>query len=337
MIKTAIVGATGYTGLELIRILSSHPYTKLISLTAKLNKPQVYIDDEFPVLKGQTHLLCTNISSGPLTKNADVVFLAVPHTISLGLAPRFLKLGVKVIDLSADFRIQNINVYKKWYDTAHTQPGLLKKAVYGLPELYKTKIKKAGLLANPGCYPTSIILGIVPVLKNISQSHIRISSVTGSSGAGRKASLPLLFSECINNLRPYKVLNHQHQPEIEQELSKAAKKKIKISFVPNIGPLERGIISVIFLKLRKNYFTKEIINIYKSFYKNSAFVKILPEGIYPEVKNVIYSNYCHIGIKAEGKELIVITAIDNLRKGAAGQAVQNMNIMFGLPEDTGLK
>lgn len=337
MIRTAIVGATGYTGLELVKILSSHPQVKLTSLTAKLDKPRVYIDEEFSVLKGKVHLLCTNFSSQKLPKNIDVVFLAVPHTVSLGLAPKFIKKGIKVIDLSADFRLEDPLLYQKWYKAPHTQPKLLKEAVYGLPELYKGKIKKACLIANPGCYPTGIILGIAPILKNIAQAPIHINAVTGSSGAGRKASLPLLLSECINNIRPYKVLNHQHQPEIEQELSKTRGKSVQISFVPNLGPLERGILTTIFMELKDSAATNKIINIYKRFYKKAPFVEVLQEGDYPELKNVLHTNYCHIGIKAARKELIVITVIDNLGKGAAGQAVQNMNLMFDLPEETGLK
>lgn len=337
MIKTAVIGATGYTGLELVKILVNHPKVKITSLTAKLDKPKVYIDDEFPVLKGATHLLCSNFSSEKLPKNIDVVFLAVPHTVSLHLAPKFLNLGIKVIDLSADFRLKDPLLYQKWYKTPHTQQKLLKKAVYGLPELYREKIKKTYLLANPGCYPTGIILGIAPIIKNISRFPVHINAITGTSGAGRKASLPLILSECINNIRPYKVLNHQHQPEIEQELSNIAGKKVQISFVPNLAPLERGILSAIFIELKNSYSTSKLIKIYKKFYKASSFVKVMPSGIYPELKNVLHTNYCHIGIKAEKKELIIITAIDNLGKGAAGQAVQNMNLMFSLPEETGLK
>ena len=337
MIKTAIVGATGYTGLELVKILSNHPKVKITSLTAKLDKSKIYIDDEFPVLKGTVHLPCFDFSSEKLPKNIDVVFLAVPHTVSLHLAPKFLNLGIKVIDLSADFRLNDPLLYQKWYKTPHIQQKLLKKAVYGLPELYREKIKKTHLLANPGCYPTGIILGIAPIIKNISHFPIHVHAITGTSGAGRKASLSLLFSECANNIYPYKVLNHQHQPEIEQELSNIAGTKVQISFVPNLAPLERGILSTIFIELKNSRSTSKLVNIYKKFYKKSSFVKVVPSGTYPELKNVLHTNYCHIGIKAERKQLIIITAIDNLGKGAAAQAVQNMNLMFNLPEETGLK
>lgn len=337
MIKTAVIGATGYTGLELVKILSSHPKTKLTSLSAKLDKPQVYIDDEFPELKGKVHIKCTNFLYNKIPKDVNVAFLAVPHTVSLGLVHKFINNGIKVIDLSADFRIKDALLYQKWYKTKHTQLDLLKKAVYGLPELYKNKIKKTDLVANPGCYPTSIILGIAPIATKIALFPIYINSTTGSSGAGRKPSISLLLSECINNIKPYKVLNHQHQPEIEQELSNLCGKPAKISFVPNLAPLERGIITTIFIKLKNSSTTNKIINIYKKYYAKSPFVSVLGEGVYPELKNVLHTNNCHIGIKSNKNELVVITAIDNLGKGAAAQAVQNMNIMFNLPETMGLK
>lgn len=336
MIKVSIIGATGYTGGELVRILVNHPEVKLVSLYAKLDKPQIYIDDEFPPLKGKTHLLCHNFSPEKSPLDVDLVFLAVPHTVSIDLAPRFLEKGIRVIDLSADFRLQDPLLYQKWYGKKHTQTGLLKDAVYGLPELYASRIKKAGLIANPGCFPTSVILGLAPIIKE-AQGTIYIDSKTGTSGAGKKAALGLIFSECANNIRPYKVLNHQHQPEIEQELNSIAGRKINICFVPELIPLDRGILTTIFIRLKKNISTTSIVEVYKKFYKNAPFVEIFDSGLFPELKNVIHTNSCHIGMKAGGRDLVVITAIDNLLKGAAGQAVQNMNLMFGLPEEMALK
>lgn len=336
MIKVSIIGATGYTGGELVTILLKHPEVKLVSLYAKLDKPSIFIDDEFPALKGKTHLACSNFSTEKLPKDVNLVFLAVPHTVSIELAPKFLQEKIKVIDLSADFRLKDPLLYQKWYVKKHTQINLLKEAIYGLPELFSSSIKKARLIANPGCFPTSIILGLAPIIKN-SQGTIYIDSKTGTSGAGKKAALGLIFSECVNNIRPYKVLNHQHQPEIEQELSFFAKRKINICFVPELVPLDRGIITTIFVKMKKTISTPDVINIYKKFYKNAPFVEILDSGIFPELKNVTYTNSCHIGLKSLGKELIIITAIDNLIKGAAGQAVQNMNLMFGFPEETALR
>lgn len=336
MIKVSIIGATGYTGGELVRLLIDHPHVKLVSLYAKLDKPQVYIDDEFPFLRCKTHLPCYNFSPEKQTDSVDIVFLAVPHTAAISLVPEFLKHGIKVIDLSADFRLKDPVLYAKWYGKKHTQTALLKEAVYGLPEIYSANIRKARLIANPGCFPTSILLGLAPVI-NKAQGTIYVDSKTGTSGAGKKASIGLLFSECANNVRPYKVLNHQHLPEIEQELGLIAKRKINICFIPELTPLDRGMLTTIFVKLKKPVTTAGVINIYKKFYKNAPFVDILDEGYFPEIKNTVYTNLCRIGIKAVGRDLAVITAIDNLLKGAAGQAVQNMNIMFGLPEETALQ
>lgn len=336
MVKISIIGATGYTGGELVKILTSHPEVKLVSLFAKLDKPQVYIDDEFPTLKGKTHMPCFDFLPEKSPEDIDLVFLAVPHTVSIELAPIFLKKGIRVIDLSADFRLKDPLLYSKWYGKKHTEPNLLKTAIYGLPELNSQRIKNAKLVANPGCFPTSVILGLAPIIKD-TQGTIYIDSKTGTSGAGKKPALGLIFSECTNNIRPYKVLNHQHQPEIEQELSSLAKRRIKICFVPELSPLDRGILTTIFARLKKSITTTTAIDIYKKFYMNAPFVEVLDEGVFPELKNVIHTNSCHIGIKTTGRNLIVITAIDNLLKGAAGQAVQNMNLMFNIPEEMGLR
>jgi N-acetyl-gamma-glutamyl-phosphate reductase len=336
MIKVSVIGATGYTGGELIKILLNHPEIKLVSLFAKLEKPEVRIDDEFPSLKGKTDAVCHNFTPDKLPTDVDIVFLAVPHTVAIEMAPLFLEKNIKVIDLSADFRLKDHKLYEKWYGKTHTNPSLLKDAIYGSPELYRDKIKSAKLLANPGCFPTSIILGISPILNSV-EGTLFIDSKTGTSGAGKKAALGLIFSECTNNIRPYKVLNHQHTPEIEQILSDVAGKKINICFVPELAPLDRGIITSIFVKLKTSASTKDVLNVYNKFYKDAPFVQVLPEDTFPELKNVIYTNMCHIGVKSTGNELLVISAIDNLVKGAAGQAVQNMNIMFGIKEDMGLK
>lgn len=336
MIKVSVIGATGYTGGELVKLLLNHPQVKIVSLFAKLDKLEVRIDEEFPSLKGTTDMVCRDYAPNKLPTNVDIVFLAVPHTVAIEMAPLFLAKNIKVIDLSADFRLHDPLLYQKWYGKVHTNPALLKEAVYGSPELYLAKIKKAKLIANPGCFPTSIILGTAPIIKD-SEGTIFIDSKTGTSGAGKKAALGLIFSECTNNIRPYKVLNHQHTPEIEQILSNVAEKSINICFVPELAPMDRGIITTIFLKLKKFISTKEAIALYKKFYKNAPFVQVLPEETFPELKNVVNTNSCHIGIKSSGNELVIISAIDNLLKGAAGQAVQNMNIMFGLPEETALR
>ena len=335
MINVCIVGATGYTGGELVKILIKHPKVKISSLYAKLDKQPVYIDDEFPSLKGKTHLPCYNFNPAKIPAGAEVAFLAVPHTVAMDLAPLFIQKRIKVIDLSADFRLRDTRVYQNWYHKKHNQPHLLKQAVYGLPELNSSRIRKANLIANPGCFPTGTILGVVPVIGNTTGS-ILVNATTGTSGAGKKASLALLFSECSDNMRPYKVFQHQHQPEIEQELSAVAGKKITVRFVPALAPLTRGILTTIFMKLNKTITPSNIIKQYRKFYRKSPFVTVLPYGSFPQLKDILKTNNCHIGLKMAGKDLVVVTAIDNLQKGAAGQAVENMNIMFGLPREMGL-
>jgi N-acetyl-gamma-glutamyl-phosphate reductase len=335
MKKVSIIGATGYTGGELVKILLDHPKVELASLFAKIDKPSIPIDEEFPRLKGKTNMVCRNFEMKDIPLDVDLVFLAVPHTVAIDLAPLFLDKKIKVIDLSADFRLQDPAVYQKWYGKTHTRPDLLKEAVYGLPELFRDNVKGAQLIANPGCFPTSILLGMAPVVKE-TEGTIYIDSKTGTSGAGKKAAIGIIFSECTNNIRPYKVLNHQHRPEIEQELGILAGKNVNTCFVPELSPIDRGILTTMFMRLKKPVPTADILAKYNELYKNSPFVHVLPEGTFPELKNVIYSNTCHIGVKSVGEDLLVITAIDNLVKGAAGQAVQNMNIMFGFPEETAL-
>ncbi|MCK4859072.1 MAG: N-acetyl-gamma-glutamyl-phosphate reductase [Candidatus Omnitrophica bacterium] len=334
MLKTAIVGATGYTGCELVKILSRHSQVELTSLTAVLEKPQRF-NQLFPQYV-HVDLICGNLNIEEVAQNCDLVFLALPHTVSLEIASQFLKLGKKVIDLSADYRLP-AEIYEKWYKTKHSHPELLKKAVYGLPELYKEKIKEAELIANPGCYPTSVILALAPLFKQgmVKNNSLIIDSKTGVSGAGRKADINLHFSEVIANIKAYKVNSHQHIPEIEQELSKLADKRIDMIFTPHLIPVDRGILSTIYLSLNKEISQKEIFNLYKDFYSQSPFVKIL-KNFLPQTKDVIFSNYCQLGMKMVKEKIIVISAIDNLVKGAAGQAVQNMNIMCGFEETEGL-
>jgi N-acetyl-gamma-glutamyl-phosphate reductase len=336
MLKVSIVGATGYTGGELLKILTGHPKVSIDSLFRKQEKPGTKIDEEFPFLKRKINLSCQSFSEEKIPNHINIVFLSVPHTAAMEIAPLFLKKGIKVIDLSADFRLKDPLLYEKWYAKKHSNPEYLKKAVYGLPELFSPSIIKAKFIANPGCFPTSIILGAAPIIKNINGT-LCIDSKTGTSGAGKKAATELIFSEITNNIRPYRVLAHQHTPEIEQILSISAGKKTSINFVPELCPIDRGILSTMFLRLKKSISTQEVIAMYKNFYKKAPFVEIMPEGTFPELKNVIHTNMCHIGLKSTGKELVIISVIDNLVKGAAGQAVQNMNLMFGLPEEMGLR
>ncbi len=342
MIKVGIAGATGYTGIELIRILLDHPEAKITKLAAKMDGKPQKISNIFPSLKGRIDLVCTDLDISDMAKESDLIFLALPHKVSLKFVPQFIKLGKKVIDLSADFRFDDLKLYEEWY-TSHTEESkeLNSQAVYGLPELYKEKIKKANLIANPGCYPTSVILGVVPLLVNklVETENIIADSLSAASGAGRAPSMSAHYPECNENVKAYSIATHRHTPEIEQELSKLAKKEIKISFTPHLLPMNRGILSTIYLNLVKKTKEEEIIKLYQNFYKNEPFVRVLEKGIFPETRNVQDSNYCDIGIKIDERtnRVIIISAIDNLVKGASGQAVQNMNIMYGFKETLGLE
>ncbi len=337
MLKVAVVGATGYAGCELIKILLRHPKIKITSLSAKVEKPEP-IANIFPIFKGQIDLICDELDVKAISKAADFIFLALPHKVSMEVAPNFLELGKRVVDLSADYRLRIKSEYETWYGLRHTSPRLLTSSVYGLPELYRKDIKKAHLVANPGCYPTAAILGCAPLVKKglIELGEIIIDAKSGLSGAGRNPMLPLHFSEANENIRAYKVNQHQHMPEINQELSKLARTKTEVTFTPHLAPMNRGILSTIYFTLKGQLTTKDAIKLYKEFYKDEPFVRVLDEGKYPETKDVYNTNYCDIGIKIDKARTIVITAIDNLWKGASSQAVQNMNIMAGFKETLGL-
>jgi len=339
MLKAGIMGSSGFAGEELIRILLSHPEVKITALAAKIEK--THVSKLYPWSKGMLDLDSYDMSAEEVGKKTDVVFLALPHKVSMRFAPVLLKQGRKVIDLSADFRIKDKAVYEKWYEIKHECPEYLKKAVYGLPELYRRDIKAADLIANPGCYPTSIILGCAPILKKkiVETDYIICDSKSGVSGAGRTPTQALMFTEiAVNSFRPYKVNFHRHVPEIDQELSNLAGAKIGVNFVPHLIPMERGILSTIYLKLNKKIDTKEALEIYKDFYKGEYFIRVLEDEQLPDTKNVVRSNFCDVAIKVfpERSLAVVMTAIDNLVKGASGQAVQDMNIMYGFDEKLGL-
>ena len=336
MIKVGVVGATGYAGEEVIKILINHKGVSITELSAVIEKEEP-ISSIFPALKGRLDLMCHKPDPEAMSKNVDIVFLALPHKISMDIAPVFLKAKKIVIDLSADYRLDH-DVYKIWYGMEHKDKSNIANAVYGLPELYHDKIKKAKLIANPGCYPTSAILGVAPMLdaKVIDKSSIIIDSKSGVTGAGRKPDLALSFSEVNENLKAYKVNEHQHKPEINKILSEVAGEEIDVVFTPHLIPMNRGILSTIYMKLKKALDTKGAIEMYRKFYSGRPFVRIYDEGKLPQTKDVVLTNYCDIGLKVTGGTLIAITCIDNLKKGAAGQAVQNMNIIAGLDETEGL-
>ncbi len=338
MLKIGIMGASGYAGEELLRILLDHPEVQITAVAAKIDP--VNICKLYPWLKGRLDLECRDMSAEEVSKKCDMVFLALPHKASMQFAPIFLKKGLKVIDLSADFRIKDVNVYEKWYELKHECPEYIKDAVYGLPEFYRKEVKKADLIANPGCYPTSVILGCAPLLKKnlVDPDSIISDSKSGVSGAGRVLAQALMSKELENSFKPYKVNAHRHMPEIDQEIALMAGSKVSVNFVPHLVPMERGMMSTIYLQLKKNISTSEALKLYKDFYSKEYFVRVMDEGIFPDTKNVVRTNFCDIGCKVfpEKSLVIVVTAIDNLVKGASGQAVQNMNIMYGFEEKLGL-
>jgi N-acetyl-gamma-glutamyl-phosphate reductase len=339
MIKVAIFGASGYTGQELTRILCGHPKVELVAITSRRYAGQS-VAEVFPYLYGLTKVKYQNSSPADIAKICDVVFLALPHGVSMTIAPVFVGAGKKVIDLSADYRLRDIAVYEKWY-AKHTSADLFKDAVYGIPELYRKEIKQKQLIANPGCYPTSIILAMAPALKNklVDVNTIIADSASGVSGAGRDPQIGSLFCEVDGGFKAYKVGKHRHTPEIEQELNVLAGVNFAISFTPHLLPVKRGILSTIYANLKKEISLGELHTVYSSFYANEKFVRISSAGSYPNISSVCGSNYCDIGLAIDQRtnRMIIISAIDNLIKGAAGQAVQNMNIVCGLPEDAGLQ
>lgn len=337
MINVGVVGVTGYTGQELIRILLKHPQVRISGLFSRssFGKP---INNIFPEFNGRLELVCQEPKVSNICSKSELVFLALPHTTSLKLVPQLIKGGKRVIDLSADYRIKDSKVYTKFYAVKHADPKGLRKSVYGLPELYRNDIKEAELVANPGCYPTAAILALAPLVAlNIADlSSVIIDAKSGVSGAGKKISENFLFSEANEDFKPYKVGMHQHTPEINQELSKLSGSKMKVVFVPHLLPLNRGILETIYVKKSKNPKAGSIIELYKRFYKKEPFVRIRNNGDMPRLKDVVNTNFCDIGIQEDGDTVIIVSAIDNLLKGASGQAVQNMNIMYKFPEAQGL-
>lgn len=338
MMRCGIVGLSGYTGKEVFSLLLNHSQIRITYLAAYNTVGPV--SSIWPEFLNRTTLLCQKFSIKEAIKNCDVIFLALPHTESMKVAGALLKAGLKVIDLSADYRLKNVNTFEAWYNHKHTDTKNVTKAIYGLPELYRAKIKKAHLIANPGCYPTAAILGLAPLVATRSNSILLIivDAKSGISGAGRKASVNLLMSEMSENFKAYKVLSHQHAPEIDQCLTNLAGKSLKVNFVAHLLPIDRGILNTIYVQLNQPITLNQLHTLYNKFYKTECFVRVHPPGSQPEVKHVAYTNFCDIGLAVSGdKKLVVITSvIDNLVKGAAGGAVQNMNIMCGFNEIEGL-
>jgi len=340
MLNVAIVGASGYTGLELIRILYCHPEVAVTCLTSEQSAGRK-ISDIFPTLRGRCDLTLENLEPVRVAGKADLIFTALPHKAAMEVVPTFLKLGKRVIDLSADYRLSDPAVYGAWYEP-HLNPANLKKAVYGLPELRRAKIRGAKLVANPGCYPTSIILGLAPLLKKglINTGDIIADSASGVTGAGRSAKVDSLYCEVNEGFRAYGVGGvHRHTPEIEQELSLLAGEPLVITFTPHLVPMDRGILSTVYATPRKATTTEKLVRLYQDFYKGEPFVRVLPQGSLPSTAFVRGSNFCDISPLVDQRtgRVIIVSAIDNLVKGASGQAVQNMNLVCGFPETMGLE
>lgn len=339
MIRVGIIGASGYTGAELVRLLVNHSGVELTLATSRqyAGKPLAAV---FPHLAGRTELVCENLSGLEAAGRADLFFTAVPHQTAMNVVPELLAAGAKVVDLSADFRLHDQGVYEEWYQ-AHSAPELLAEAAYGLPELHRSAITRARLVANPGCYPTSVLLALAPLLKAgcLDPDSLIIDAKSGTSGAGRAAQTGTMYCEVTDGFRAYKVGAHRHTPEIEQELGKLCDREMTVSFTPHLVPMSRGMLSTIYADLRGNYEQVEVERVVADFYRQEPFVRLLTAGQLPATQYVRGSNYCDLALRVDRRtgRLVMLSAIDNLVKGAAGQAVQNMNLLCGLPEGQGLE
>ena len=338
MIKAAVLGATGYAGIELVRLLTSHPEVSIEILGSHSFAGQKISD----VYKNFNHVLEKKCEELDLDKvgACDVAFTALPHGASKSVIPSLLEKGLKVIDLSGDYRYDDAAVYEKWYGEKHSSPELLKESVYGLPELHRDKIKNARLIANPGCYPTCSFLSIYPLAKAglIDMKSVIVDAKSGTSGAGRGAKVANLYCEVNESIKAYGVATHRHTPEIEEQLSYASGQEAVINFTPHLVPMNRGILVTAYANLVKDVTEEEIRKIYEVAYKDEQFVRFLNAGVCPETRWVEGSNYVDVNVKVDERthRVIMMGAMDNLVKGAAGQAVQNMNLLFGLPETEGL-
>lgn len=338
MIKAGVIGSTGYAGQQLVWLLHRHPDVRISFLSSNS-----YVGSSFSKVYGNysknLEMLCINMEEAENRLNEiDILFIALPHGKSFNIVKKSLDLGVKVVDLGADFRLKDENTYKQWYNLDHEAVDLLSNSVYGLPEINRDIIKDSNLIANPGCYPTASILALSPLLKNnlIERSSIIIDAKSGVSGAGRTLNVSTLYGECNESIKAYAISSHRHTPEIEQALSQVANEDIYLSFTPHLVPMNRGILATCYANLVNDISEEELHELYSSFYENEHFIRIIKD--LPETKWVKGSNICDISIRVDKrtKKVIVVSTIDNLIKGAAGQAVQNMNIMFGIDENMGL-
>ena len=341
MIKAGIVGATGYTGVELLRLLGQRDDVELSVVTSR-ELEGTPVAKHFPNLRGHVEIEFSKADSSKLHE-CDVVFYATPHAVAMNTVPALLESKVKVIDLSADFRIQDIAVWEQWYKTKHVCPELIARAVYGLPEVNRERIKTAQLIAVPGCYPTAIQLGFLPLLENklIDCSRLIADAKSGVSGAGRKAVEDFLLCEATESIKAYGVTGHRHHPEISERLNLVSESSVGLTFIPHLAPMVRGILATLYapVKSAENVTQEQLQSIFEDRYAIEPFVEVLPTGEYPATRNVKGSNKCEISVTyiESTKTVVVLSAEDNLVKGASGQAIQNMNLMFGLEETAGLE
>jgi N-acetyl-gamma-glutamyl-phosphate reductase len=336
LIKAGIVGGTGYTGVELLRLLARHPEAEITSITSR-KEAGLAVSEMFPSLRGSIDLAFSDPQQATLDR-CDIVFFATPNGVSMEQADDLLGRGVRVIDLAADFRIKDVAEWEKWYGVTHAAPALVAEAVYGLPEVNRDKIRSARLVANPGCYPTAVQLGFLPLLEAgvVDLEHLVADAKSGVSGAGRKAEVPTLFSEASDNFKAYGVPGHRHLPEIRQGLSAIAGQPVGLTFVPHLTPMIRGIHATLYARLQRDL---DLQALFVQRFAHEHFVDVMPAGTHPDTRSVRGANHCRIAVHRPqgGKTVVVLSVIDNLVKGAAGQAVQNMNLMFGLAEDAGLE
>lgn len=336
MIKVGVVGATGYTGAELLRLLSRHPEVQIQAVTSRSEKGK-QVADLFPNLRGFISQKFIDPDKAELEK-CMLVFFATPNGTAMNMVTPLLDAGVKIIDMSADFRLKDADTWAQWYGQTHSAPELLKSAVYGLTEINRDAISKAHLVANPGCYPTAVILSLVPLLESggIDTKSIIVDAKSGISGAGRKVSAQYLFSESSESFKAYNASGHRHHPEICQALDNMVSEPVSLTFVPHLVPMVRGIHSTVYVQIQKNMNLQEI---YENRYQHEHFIDVMPAGSHPETRSVRGSNFCRLAVHnpGDGNTAIILAVIDNLVKGAAGQAIQNMNLMFDLEETTGLQ
>ena len=335
-IRIGIVGGTGYTGVELLRLLAQHPHCELAAITSR-KEAGMGVAEMFPNLRGRVTLKFSEPAKAGL-KDCDLVFFATPNGVAMGEARALVDAGVRVIDIAADFRIQDVALWEQWYGVKHACPELVAEAVYGLPEVNRGKIREARIVANPGCYPTAAQLGFLPLIEAgvVDLDHLIADAKSGVSGAGRKVEVNTLFAEASDNFKAYGVQGHRHHPEIAQGLARAAGRAVNLVFVPHLVPMIRGIHATLYARITGNV---DLQALYDKRYAKEAFVDVMPAGSHPETRSVRGANFCRIAVHQPrgGDIAVVLSVIDNLVKGASGQAVQNMNLMFGLPETAGLE